>query len=360
MRESLLEKLCCPIDLGLLKLTISHQDQDGHIIHGKLRCQQCQRIYPVKRGIPHMFLADNVIIDGDALTKLQENTVKCFGFEWWYFRDWGWLIELPNVPNAKEKFYGGLVENTRSAYWGKTLFQREELYPGLLVLDAGCGNGRFTNQAALTGVEVIGVDLGWGVESAFEHTRQLPNVHIIRGDIFQLPFASTTFDRIFSISVLQHTGNAGAAFDSMAKTLKVGGLMLAHVYGKGRRTYELLDAMLRAVTTRLPISKQLKFARMTAGLSRWLRSGGKHRTAFYWWLFSHINLLPTEHHMFDWCSAPIATHYTPDEVQAWFSRNQLKIIRCNPSLGDTSAERTRLFMHGSISVLGQRQVTHQV
>ena len=354
MRKSLLEKLRCPIDRNSLDLVITHQDSDGHIIDGHLQCQKCQQAYLVKQGVPNLLPPDKALVDGNDLSHLQTSTMQRFGYEWRYFRVWGWLTKLPDIPNAEEEFFGSLVENTCRAFWSKSLFQPKDLYSGLIVLDAGCGNGRFTNQAAETEAEIIGIDLGYGVYSAFEHTRHLTNVHIVQGDLFRLPFEDKTFDRIFSIGVLMHTGNASAAFSSLVRTLRQNGLIVAHVYGKGKQSYELLDKVIRSITIRLPISGQLYFARLTAKLARWLRSAGSRRSALYKRLFSHINLLPTEHHMFDWWSAPVATHHTQDEVHKWFVENKLEIIRTNPPRGDIPAERARRYNHSAITVLGQK------
>lgn len=353
MRDSLVERLRCPVDLSRLDLNAFHREADAHIMTGELRCTSCQRVYPIKDGVPDLVPSDALQVNNKNMNDLQSATVERFGFEWRYFRDWGWLTEYPDIPNAEEKFYGGLVEHTGAAFWSKSLFQKEDLFAGLLVLDAGCGNGRFTNEVAQTGAEVIGIDLGWGVYSAFEHTRALPNVHIIRGDLFRLPFANETFDRIFSIGVLMHTGNAHAAFDSLVRTLRPNGLILAHVYGKGIRTYEIADAVLRSITTRLPKKLQMYVARSLAAFARWLR-GGQLRSKLYRRLFRYISLLPTEHHMYDWWSAPVATHHTLDEVLHWFSKNRLEILRTNPVGGDKAAELARRHGHGAITVLGRR------
>ena len=221
------------------------------------------------------------------------------------------------------------------------------------MLDAGCGNGRFTDQVARTGAEVIGIDLGWGVFSAFEHTRSAPNVHIVRGDIFRLPFPEAIFDRVFSIGVLHHTGNAGAAFDALARALRPNGLIVAHVYGKGLWTYELLDALIRGGTTRLSIQDQIRFAEWTSALARWFGRGGRIRKALYWHLFQHLNILPTVTHMYDWWSAPIATHHTREEVIGWFERNGLEILRTNPPEGDRIAELRRKRGHAAVTILGR-------
>lgn len=354
MHKQLLKILRCPIELSQLRLGVVEQDSDKHVMTGHLQCEVCGRTYPISRGIPDLVPSDKIEIENQRLDSLQAATVERFGFEWRYFRDWGWLTEYPDLPDAKERFYGGLVENTRAAFWSKSLFQESDLSPGLLVLDGGCGNGRFTNEAARTGAEVVGIDLGWGVQSAFEHTRKLTNVHIVRGDLFRLPFANETFDRTFSIGVLMHTGNAGVCFDSLVRTLRPDGLIVAHVYGRGMCMYEIIDYLLRCITTRLTMKSQTSVARSMAAMARWLR-GGKQRAKFYNWLFSYVSLLPTEHHMYDWWSAPIATHHTLDEVLSWFSKNHLEIVRTNPPLNAPMAEQARHRGHGAITVLGRRR-----
>jgi SAM-dependent methyltransferase len=301
-----------------------------------------------------MVSVDTAIVDGVDLSRLQSRTAERFGFEWRYFRDWGWVPELPPVADSSEKFFGGLVANTERAFWSKTLFHREDLRVGMLLLDAGCGNGRFANEAAKSGATVIGVDLGEGVLSAFDHTRSHPNVHMVRGDLFRLPFCESVFDRIYSIGVLMHTGNAAAAFASIARTLADDGLIAVHVYGRGLLQYEVIDATVRAVTTRLPMTWQMGFAGAMARAARWLRRGGRARSVLYRWLYRRVNLLPTEHHMFDWWAAPVATHHSPAEVRGWFESVGLKVLRTNPPMNDCEAERRRQQGHGSVTVLGRR------
>jgi SAM-dependent methyltransferase/uncharacterized protein YbaR (Trm112 family) len=354
MRDSLCERLRCPKDLGALRLSVDGRDPDGHVLFGRLDCSGCGRAYPIREGVPWMLLGDSSPGSQGRLRRIQQATVRRFGFEWSYFRDWGWLADYPDVPGAKEKFSGALMENSRAAFWSKSLFGTDELCSGELVLDAGCGNGRFTFQAARTGAEIIGVDLGWGVYSAFDHTRNLPNVHILRGDLFNLPFGPATFDKVFSIGVLMHTGDPAGAFASLVRTLRPGGLVVAHVYGKGQATFEATDALIRAATTRLPIKGQVKFARAMAAVARWLRKGGTGRRRLYKFFYRHAMLLPTEHHMYDWWSAPIATHHTPEEVRSWFAYHGLVMLRSNPPLGDRAAEEGRRLGHGAITVLGRR------
>jgi SAM-dependent methyltransferase len=57
-----------------------------------------------------------------------------------------------------------------------------------LVLDAGCGVGRFMEVVEKWGGNVVGVDLSFSVDAAFKNLGLKENVHIIQADIFDLPF----------------------------------------------------------------------------------------------------------------------------------------------------------------------------
>ncbi|MCX7987568.1 MAG: hypothetical protein N2662_11580 [Bacteroidales bacterium] len=54
MRKITLEKLCCPFDKALLKVTIVAIDMSDNIQEGYLHCSTCNRIYPIVMGIPIM------------------------------------------------------------------------------------------------------------------------------------------------------------------------------------------------------------------------------------------------------------------------------------------------------------------
>src|SRR5207237_835544 len=106
-----------------------------------------------------------------------------------------------------------------------------EFFEGKIILEGGCGKGRHTKLAAEWGAtEVVGIDLSDGVESAFDLTKGLPNVHIVQCDIYKLPFKKA-FDYAFSVGVLHHTPEPKRAFLALASTVKKGGHVSAWVYG---------------------------------------------------------------------------------------------------------------------------------
>lgn len=54
MRIKTIEKLCCPFDKADLELTIINQDETENVMEGLLICKDCQRVYPIIKGIPIM------------------------------------------------------------------------------------------------------------------------------------------------------------------------------------------------------------------------------------------------------------------------------------------------------------------
>ncbi len=54
MRHSTISKLCCPFDKKDLTLQIISQDTNQNIIEGLLTCSECNRYYPIVRGVPIM------------------------------------------------------------------------------------------------------------------------------------------------------------------------------------------------------------------------------------------------------------------------------------------------------------------
>jgi uncharacterized protein len=54
MKISTINKLCCPFDKNDLVLTIISKDISGSITEGFLTCGNCNRIYPLVKGIPIM------------------------------------------------------------------------------------------------------------------------------------------------------------------------------------------------------------------------------------------------------------------------------------------------------------------
>jgi SAM-dependent methyltransferase len=98
---------------------------------------------------------------------------------------------------------------------------------GQVLLDIGCGWGRWSIAAARKGYRPIGLDPSLRHALAAQRvSRQLAAAcHFVVADARYLPFAARSLDVVFSYSVLQHFSKVDArtAFQSIGQVLKAGG-----------------------------------------------------------------------------------------------------------------------------------------
>lgn len=284
-------------------------------------CPSCNVIYPLIDGVLRFINIEKNALD-DA-TVIEQKTHESFGYEWDYFSNWGFIDDNTIPEDQKYQFCGGLTSHRKATFDSKCRLTPEELTEGKLVLDAGCGNGRYTFEAASRGNAcVIGVDLGTdSTRTAAKNTAKLGNVLIIQASLFDLPFKDGVFHASFSNGVLMHTGNAHKAFIEISRTIQPGGTFVVNVYHRLNPIWEVVDWTLRLVTTRLSIEHNMDFARFMARIASWI----ERKTKRLEWVNYFIRLLPTDHHMFDWYSAPIATHHTFPETAKWFEECNFQV-----------------------------------
>jgi ubiquinone/menaquinone biosynthesis C-methylase UbiE len=116
---------------------------------------------------------------------------------------------------------------TTGIFEQKTGWAPEDL-KGKLVLDAGCGCGRFSRVATDFGAQVIGIDgSNFGIEAS---STLVPEGTFAQGDLLRIPLADNSVDMAFSIGVLHHTSNCKASFMEVARTVKPGGSMAVWLY----------------------------------------------------------------------------------------------------------------------------------
>ena len=337
MRAWALAYLRCPHCRSRLELADAParagDDGDAAI----LRCvgEACRLWYPVIRGVPRLLtgaLRDAAILDfgrvrpdvvrelepagpapvpTDPLHDLKRSTIETFGFEWTEYARFGW--DDPVYDAQRE----------RAVFLRKSLLREDDLR-GKLVLDAGSGNGRYSAWAARLGGRVFAVDLGDGVDPAAANTRDQDAIQVVQADIFALPLEPGTFDVVFSIGVLMHTGDARRAVESLAGVLASGGSLSVHVYGRGNAVYEAVDRALRARTTLRSIPELLRFTGRLYRLRRWLERLGLAGV-----IGRFVRLDPHPHCIFDWYAAPVATHHTYPEVLRWFGEMGLRVVATN-------------------------------
>jgi len=220
MKRRLLQILCCPHDKGDLVLQ-GEKVEGSEIESGALVCQVCTREYPIHRYVPR-FVGDDAYVES-------------FSFEWKIHR--------------KTQMVDSQNHDTVNSFHSRTGFSAEELQDRL-VLDAGCGVGRYMSVASRYGAEVIGVDLSYSVDQAMQNVGHDSKCHIVQGDLTSLPFRENTFDYLFSLGVLHHMPDSHMGFKALVPYLKPGGHMAVSVY-PSHATFYTSSQRLRRITTRM-------------------------------------------------------------------------------------------------------------
>ena len=225
MKLNLLQYLCCPdchseIDLEALKYSDRNTQE---IEEGVFKCTSCCSEFPIIKGIPRFVP--------------QEHYTSNFGFQWNRFRKTQ-LDSNTNVPLSRDRFFN-------QSNW------RPEELEGALILDAGCGAGRFSEIALSAGATVIAIDASQAVEACFDNLKTHKKLHVIQADIYRLPFKSNLFDYAYLFGVLQHLPDPQKALFELIEKVKSQGKLCIDSYKKDWRVYFWPKYWLRPLTKKL-------------------------------------------------------------------------------------------------------------
>ncbi len=103
-----------------------------------------------------------------------------------------------------------------------------------LVLEAGCGAGRFTEIILEKGAVLVSSDLSSAVEVNQENFPQNENHLVIQADINDMPFANESFDVVVCLGVIQHTPDPEHTIENLYKLVKRGGSLVIDHYAFNR------------------------------------------------------------------------------------------------------------------------------
>ncbi len=202
MDSRLQSLLTCPACGGLLEAPSSAKFRES-----ALCCASCSAEFPFRGGIPRFVPSAQY--------------AASFSFEWKHWR--------------RTQFDTPTQRASETTFVASTGLGPDDLH-GKLVLDVGCGAGRYLELVTRWGAEAVGIDLSEAVEVAYENLHERASCHFLQGDLHRLPFAPATFDIIYSIGVLHHTPSTRRAFESLVPLLKPGGTIAIWVYPLRRLT----------------------------------------------------------------------------------------------------------------------------
>ena len=234
MNFELLEYLRCP--KSKRKLKIQKGDiVDGYINDGLLSTENGEYDYPIINGIPR-FVPKSTYADN-------------FGMQWNQFS-----------KTQLDSHSGHDISSNR--FWKTTGWQPADL-KDKLVLDVGCGAGRFAEIALNAGAYVVALDYSTAVDACYNNLKNHKKLSIIQGDIYNLPFPAEKFDYVYSLGVLQHTPDVRLAFSNLPKMVKPGGKLCVDYYWKRFRTLMHAKYLFRPITKRLPKERLFRWLQIT-------------------------------------------------------------------------------------------------
>lgn len=254
------------------------------------------------------------------------------------------FVEPFNAAGLRSHFYDSLWhEHAAQSYKGRkrdyaVKFQGfaklpeplESYFADKIILDAGCGVGRFTFLASSCGAKrVIGIDYSkLALRTALEGTGNPANCTFVRADILNIPL-SCGFDYVFSLGVLHHTPGTRKAFLAIARLLKPGSYITVYVYGK--HTLPLMTWPLRLFTLRVDKSVVLRACNWF-GFSYDPAVKGRVPIKKTFLALKRFDLLGISRLTYEGLSTPYLWEHSFKEVKSWFKEAGITIVSNDPRL----------------------------
>lgn len=280
--------------------------RDGWVTTGMLVAGDSR--YPIVDGIPRMLRQDS---------SLDQDTQESFGFEWQHFDTF-----LSDYDEESANYFGIVPrEVTRNA----------------VVLDAGCGMGRWTKYVASLQVRrIYAMDFSRAIDHAANTLRDVGNAHCVQADICHLPFRDQTFDFTYCLGVLHHLKDPDQGMGSVNRVTRLQGALLIYLYYAldNRPAFHrwLLAGVtgVRRLTSRLPKPVMFSIAwAIGIGLywplaraARVIEMAGMERAALQMPLahYRSYSLRFMAGDAFDRFATPIEKRYSRSDIAAWLAK----------------------------------------
>jgi SAM-dependent methyltransferase len=213
--------------------------------------------------IPYTSTPVKTLSDGSSdiysfISKSEENidweTVDSFGSEW-------------------EKFHA--FDDTELDLIGADYFDLADstiLTPASVVLDVGCGSGRWSRYLADRVKFIEAIDPSHSVITANLYLKDKENIRVTQASVNNIPFADKQFDFVYSLGVLHHLPDTQQAIGNCIQKLKPGGWLLIYLYyaldnrGILYRILFRISTFFRLIICRLPQPIKKFICDLIAGL----------------------------------------------------------------------------------------------
>lgn len=212
-----------------------------------LKCTACGRLFSAHNGVYDL-----------RLSKAPE-IVASFDHQWRRYHQGDFERDTLYGADAAAELAGFL----------RAMECTPEAVRGRWVLDAGCGSGRLAKSLGELGANVVGLDLSGEIRRLGSSPPR--NRNFVQADLMHPPFVPGSFDLVWSMGVLHHTGAPRRGFEQLASLVAPGGRLAVWLYSARRASVFLGLRRLLPMVRRLP-ERQMR--RLCGGLAWPLFVGG--------------------------------------------------------------------------------------
>lgn len=171
---------------------------------------------------------------------IDRETVNSFGDEWQAFHG----FDEKEIRKLGDEYFD--------------IISPKMLDSSTLVLEVGCGSGRFLKYLSDKAGLLVGVDPSHAIYAADKLIGPDSHVILVKASANDLPFADNTFDFVYSIGVLHHIPDTFKAMQACVDKLRKGGYFFTYLYydldnrGFLFRSIFRLSNLMRKGISRLP------------------------------------------------------------------------------------------------------------
>jgi SAM-dependent methyltransferase len=240
---------CCREPLSVAE-TLATQD-DRYLIEGSLACSRCARRFPVRGAIPRLLPGD-----------IGENA--------------SWNYKWREIDRGRGLNHA-IIDRNDPAYALHDIYDRNShggrAFQGMRggrAIEIGCGVGQYVIKSLVEHApqKIVAFDLTEGVDTlrrivVQRHPQLLDRILFVQGSVFALPFRPGSFDYVYSLGVLHHTGDTARAVRAAAALVREGGQLNIWVYAAALYHIDTREEGRRHLSHWLPLAR-IAYARLQA------------------------------------------------------------------------------------------------
>lgn len=272
MLETLVPLLRCPVSHSPLRLEIisrtvkTFSSGDKQIVQEGLLYASSEWFYPIIDGIPRLIVEACLDYESFLRKHMPDFDMKVIELK----RKHAILIKSVVQKNkrAKQSFSQewSLFDYSKDKTWNaderqmmeRFLCETNEELPnigGMLILDAGCGNGLVDQLLARAGATVVGIDFSNSIVRAFNENKEV-NAHFLQADVDYPPFQPSSFDLVYCSGVLMFMPSTEDSFSHVEALVRAGGKTSIWLYHPRKSKMHAMMRSIANLTSRLPVKVQ--------------------------------------------------------------------------------------------------------